>query len=114
MSIEINWYYHRRSWTSAKRAQEFLSSKDVDQPEFILASKNKFNREETLNLLKDADTVLVAKGKKLLRFSMKDVDEDALAKAVLGRSGNLRAPAMQVGTSFIVGFHADGYQELFG
>ena len=84
------------------------------QPEFILASKNKFNRDETLNLLKEAETVLVAKGKKLLRFSMDNVDEEALAKAALGRSGNLRAPAIRVGSSFIVGFHAEGYQELFG
>ena len=60
------------------------------------------------------DTVLVAKGKKLLRFSMADVDEEALVKVALGRSGTLRAPAIRIGKSFIVGFHAEGYEELFG
>ena len=55
-----------------------------------------------------------SKGKKLLRFSLKeDVSDDELAKAVLGRSGTLRAPAMQVGKTFVVGFHTEGYEELF-
>lgn len=33
---------------------------------------------------------------------------------ILGRSGTLRAPAIRTGDTFIVGFHAEGYAELFG
>jgi len=81
----------------------------------IIANKVKFNREQALQLLRHADTVLVAKGKKILRFQLTDgVDDDALAAAVLGRSGTLRAPAMRVGKSFLVGFHEAGYTEVFG
>ena len=31
---------------------------------------------------------------------------------VLGRSGNLRAPALQVGNSYYVGYNAAMYEEL--
>ncbi len=55
----------------------------------------------------------VAKGKKLLRFTVKGGDEDALAEAILGRSGTLRAPAIRVGKTFLVGFHGDAYGEVF-
>jgi arsenate reductase-like glutaredoxin family protein len=61
-----------------------------------------------------ASTVLVARGKKLLRFEMKDADTEELAKVILGRSGTLRAPAIRVGDTFVVGFHAEGYEALFG
>jgi hypothetical protein len=36
-----------------------------------------------------------------------------IAKLILGRSGTLRAPAFRVADVFVVGFHADGYAELF-
>ena len=62
----------------------------------------------------EANTVLVAKGKKLLRFETDSADADELAGAILGRSGTLRAPAIRVGKTFLVGFHAEGYAEIFG
>ena len=116
MTKKISWYYHRKGWTSAKRAQEFLGKKDVEQPEFVIANKVKFNREDALALIRRCDALWVAKGKKLLKFSLKKdaVSDDEVAKVVLGRSGTLRAPAMQIDKTFVVGFHADGYEELFG
>ena len=115
MAKKIKWYYHRKGWTSAKKAQEFLGQKNVEQPEFVIANKVKYPREEALALLRKCDAVLVAKGKKLLRFNLKEeVSDDELAKAALGRSGTLRAPAIQIGKTLIVGFHAEAYEELFG
>ena len=92
-----------------------MGPKEIDYPELIIANKIKFQRDEALKLVRQADTVLVAKGKKLLRFQLSDgVTDDELAAVVLGRSGTLRAPAMLVGKSFVVGFHAEGYTEIFG
>jgi hypothetical protein len=49
-----------------------------------------------------------------MRFDMsEEVSDDSLAKVVLGRSGTLRAPAIRIGNTFLVGFHADTYQEIF-
>ena len=81
----------------------------------MIANKVKFNREEALALARKGDFVWVSKGKKLLRFSLKEgVSDDDLAKVILGRAGTLRAPALRVGKTFVVGFHAEGYAELFG
>ncbi len=88
---------------------------DVSHPEFVLANKVKLHREEALERAKASNQVLVSKGKKLLRFDTKaGADDEELAAAILGRSGTLRAPAIQVGKTFLVGFHAEGYDEVFG
>jgi hypothetical protein len=85
------------------------------QPEFVLANKQKFYREDALALARACETVIVAKGKKSLRFSLADgVSDEVLAGVILGRSGTLRAPAMRLGSTFVVGFHAEEYEELFG
>lgn len=67
-----------------------------------------------MGLLDGVSTVMVARGKKLLEFNMADADTDEIASVILGRSGTLRAPAMRVGDTFVVGFHAEGYEGLFG
>ena len=58
----------------------------------IDATKERKGREEALALAKTAERVVVAKGKKVLAFDMKDSppDDDALAAAILGPTGNLR------------------------
>ena len=61
----------------------------------------------------EATTVLVARGKKLLRFETKSADQDELAGVILGRSGTLRAPAIRVGETFLVGFNAEAYEAIF-
>lgn len=43
-----------------------------------------------------------------------DMSDDTLAGLILGRSGTLRAPAIQAGSTLLVGFHAEGYEEVFG
>ena len=42
----------------------------------------------------------------------KDLDAAAFAAAVIGPSGNLRAPALRFGNVWLVGFHADLYARL--
>jgi arsenate reductase-like glutaredoxin family protein len=68
-----------------------------------------------MELLRACETILVSKGKKLLRFSTQEgIEDEELAKVVLGRTGNLRAPAIIIDKICIVGFHAEGYEEIFG
>ena len=80
----------------------------------MLANKVKLHRDEALATVTGASTILVARGKKLLRFDTANTDPDALAAVILGRSGTLRAPAIRVGDTFLVGYHAEGYEEVFG
>ena len=88
----------------------------MSQPEFILANKQKFFRDEALALARTCSRVIVAKGKKAIVFALDEepVSDDALASVILGRSGTLRAPALRVDGTFIVGFHAESYEEVFG
>lgn len=56
----------------------------------------------------------VAKGKKLIHWNMKQdapSDEELLA-ALIGPSGNLRAPTMRLGKTLLVGFHAEEFPAL--
>jgi hypothetical protein len=43
---------------------------------------------------------------------MGPAEKDSIMQEVLGRSGNLRAPTLLVGTSYYVGYNDALYQEL--
>ena len=57
----------------------------------------------------------MAKGKKVLNFDMKkDPPESAdFEKAVLGPSGNLRAPSARLGKTWLIGFNDESYDSVF-
>lgn len=63
-------------------------------------------------LLADVDLVIAAKGRKVRRLEMGDADEDAIADAILGPTGNLRAPAFRRGRTMVVGFEDGAYREV--
>ena len=52
------------------------------------------------------------RGKKVLEFALKDADRAELQKAVIGPSGNLRAPVARVGRTFLVGFNEDMWSSV--
>lgn len=59
---------------------------------------------------------MVAKGKKIATFRPGAAGFDAaeFAAAVLGPSGNLRAPALRAGKTWYVGFHEEAYGDAIG
>lgn len=66
----------------------------------------KLGRAEALRLAKSASKVVVAKGKSIATFDMKrnPPDDETLLGAMLGPTGNLRAPTIRVGGVVLVGF----------
>jgi hypothetical protein len=78
------------------------------------ANKKKQGRVEALALAKTADTIHVAKGKKIVTIDMKKnaPDDDTLVAHLLGPTGNLRAPTIKKGKTLYVGFNEDAYKEL--
>ena len=62
--------------------------------------------------LESAESVHVAKGKRVDMFSPKDGAQDDILPAVMGRSGNLRAPTLKVGDIFYVGFNEQLYEAI--
>ena len=80
------------------------------------ARKQRFAPGDLAELFDGATRLVAMKGKKLETFDLEEtsVDDEALLKAVLGPSGNLRAPAIKKGKTWMVGFNPDGFQEAFG
>ena len=112
--MNINWAYLRKGWASCKKAQEFLEEKQVTIAEIVDARKVKIPADKAWDQLKDASTISVAKGKKIVKFDVATDDKDEILKRVMGSGGNLRAPTYRVGDKFVVGFNLDLYTEWVG
>ncbi|MCB9857926.1 MAG: hypothetical protein H6818_19760 [Phycisphaerales bacterium] len=82
--------------------------------ETISASKAKFNADDAWKLASAASKVIVARGKNVQTFDMKNgaIDKETLLKAMLGPTGNLRAPAVRKGKTLYIGFNEDVYAAL--
>lgn len=57
---------------------------------------------------------MVVRGKKVLTFDMKQAppEDDTLAAALLGPTGNLRAPTLRLGGTLLVGFGDEAYGQV--
>lgn len=78
-----------------------------------LDAKAKWGREDALKLAARASRIVVARGSKVVTFSMtRDrPDEETLLAHLLGPTGRLRAPTLRIGKTLLVGFNADAYAD---
>lgn len=58
-----------------------------------------------------ASRVVVAKGKKVTEFKPGGQASAAVVEAMLGPTGNLRAPTLRVGKTVLVGFNDEAYTD---
>ena len=87
-----------------------MEASSVTIKETVPASR-KLQSDDARDLLKNASKLIVAKGKKVNTFT--GASDEAVA-AMLGPTGNLRAPTLIVGKTLVVGFNEDAYSDLFG
>jgi len=87
----------------------------VTAKETVSASKAKLGRAEALDLARAASKIIVARGGSVRTFDMKKdaPDDEALLAALLGPTGNLRAPTIRKGKTLYVGFNQDVYAAAF-
>lgn len=71
----------------------------VDARKFALSG------EDAWNLMAGFDEIVVAKGKTCVVFNPAKDSKEAILSLALGRSGTLRAPALQVGNRLLVGYN---------
>ncbi|MYF10464.1 MAG: hypothetical protein F4229_05690 [Gammaproteobacteria bacterium] len=90
-----------------------MEARGIEVADTVPASR-KLQRADAQDLLKKASRVSVAKGRKLTEFSGDNVASDEAATAMLGTTGNLRAPTIVVGETLLVGFNEALYTEVFG
>ncbi|PJA73982.1 hypothetical protein CO151_11425 [bacterium CG_4_9_14_3_um_filter_65_15] len=87
----------------------------MDVKEETSAAK-KLGAEKARELIKSASRIVVMKGKKVTTFDRKQdkPSEDEMLAAMLGTTGNLRAPTVVRGKTVLVGFNAEIYEEFLG
>ena len=77
-------------------------------------ASRKLQAADARALLKPASKLIVAKGKKVDEFKLSDKLSKQVVDAMLGPTGNMRAPTLRVGKTLVVGFNDEAYQSLFG
>jgi arsenate reductase-like glutaredoxin family protein len=85
-----------------------MDAHGIERREIVSASK-KLGRAEAAELAKQVAKVIVAKGKSVQEFGGGKIGKD-IVEAMLGPTGNLRAPVLRVGKTLVVGFHEDLYR----
>ena len=89
-----------------------MDARGLEAKERVSASR-KLKAEDARAILEQSSTLIVAKGKKVSTFDVrKEVSEEAVA-AMLGPTGNLRAPTLRVGKTVFVGFNEEQYDAHF-
>jgi hypothetical protein len=81
----------------------------------VSANHTRLGAEDALRLASECTKIVVAKGKKVLTIDMRKnpPGDDAILAALLGPTGNLRAPTIRKGTTLLVGFDEEMYRRVF-
>jgi arsenate reductase-like glutaredoxin family protein len=114
-ATSIDWSYHRNGCKTCGKTQDFLAKHKLAQPKTVVdARKNKIGIKEALKLAHSMNKLYVAKGSKVIFYDMKkdSPDNDTLESLLIGPTGNLRAPTLQVGKTLLVGFDNETYSEI--
>ena len=81
-------------------------------PDDVVPASRKLGREDAQALAAAAKTVVVAKGKKVNVFDVGAKPSAEVVDAMLGPTGNLRAPTIRSGSTLLVGFNEEQYEQV--
>src|SRR5262245_32657115 len=96
------------------KAQGFLAKRSVQVAARTDAKKGTIKGDVALEVLRDADELYVAKGKRVVHVDLRreKPPRAELLSLLLGPTGNLRAPTIRKGRTVIVGFDDATYARL--
>lgn len=89
-----------------------MDAHDLEPKEKVSASK-KLGEEKARELIKGAKRVVVCKGKKVREFPGGSAKKEVV-EAMLGSTGNLRAPTIVSGKTVLVGYNDGPFTEVLG
>ena len=78
-------------------------------PDDVVLASKKLGRDDAVALARTCDTLIVAKGRKVTTFEVSGDPGDEVVDAMLGPTGNLRAPTARSGRTLLVGFNEEAY-----
>ncbi len=90
-----------------------MDARGIEPRERVSASQ-KLGRSAAAAMAKASSKLIVAKGKKIDEFATAGKAPKAAVDAMLGPTGNLRAPCVRVGKTLLVGFNEEAYSAVFG
>ena len=90
-----------------------MEANDIHIGEQVPASR-KLQAKDAKALLKKASKLIVAKGKKVSEFTAGPRASNDAVNAMLGPTGNLRAPTIVRGKTVLVGFNEEAFGNVFG
>ena len=76
-----------------------------------MSASAKLGQTEARDLAKEASRIVVSKGKKVSEFAPAGKAGKDVIAAMLGPTGNLRAPVIRRGKTVLVGFNEDVYRD---
>jgi len=79
----------------------------------VVPASRKLAKREAADLAKKASKIVVAKGKKVTEFAGGKAGKDVI-EAMLGPTGNLRAPTIRKGKTVLVGFNEEVFERILG
>lgn len=79
-----------------------------------MPASRKLGAAEARDIAAQASSVIVAKGKKVTTFEPAGKPGDDVVAAMLGPTGNLRAPTLISGKTVVVGYNDEAYGAVFG
>ena len=90
-----------------------MEASNISIGETVKASA-KLQAEDARTMLKDASKLIAMKGAKISEFTLPAQAGDEAVQAMLGPTGNLRAPTIRSGTTLLVGFNEEIFRQHFG
>ena len=98
------------------KTQGFLAKHKVAVIAQADAKRATIKGDAALGVLKDADELYVARGKKVVHVDLKRErpPRAELLGLLLGPTGNLRAPTVRAGRTLLVGFDEATYKRVLG
>ncbi|MBC2714016.1 MAG: hypothetical protein HF978_01795 [Desulfobacteraceae bacterium] len=90
-----------------------LDEKQVIIKATVNARKERIDADAAWDLLQSATSITTAKGKKIRDWNPETDDKADILKQVMGPSGNLRAPALRIKDTFVIGFNKELYDQVF-
>jgi len=89
-----------------------LEANNIKIKETVSANQ-KLQASDAKKLLGSANKLIAMKGKKVSEFNVQaKIDKDAV-NAMLGPTGNLRAPTIRVGGTYLVGYNDEIFSTEF-
>jgi arsenate reductase-like glutaredoxin family protein len=85
-----------------------MDAKNIEPAETVSAAK-KLTRKDAEEIAKRASRVIVAKGKQVEEFETAGKAPKVAVEAMLGPTGNLRAPLVRAGKTVLVGFNDEAW-----